>query len=187
MTRRTKKILLITGASIAGVIVVLIIAAILVLQSGWFANFAKNKIIALAEQSTGGVVQIGSFQFDLWHLTVRIRDFVLHGTEPKTADPLVRVQLLEARVKLFSGFKHMVDLQYLGIEKPEVDLIMFPNGKTNIPQPKNPTKSSGNNSTLETVVNLAVNKFRLDNGLLQFADEKASFNARGENLRVLFN
>lgn len=187
MTRRTKKILLTVAGSIAGLIVILVIAAILILQSGWFANFVKNKIVAVAEESTGGVVEIGSFQFDLWHLTVRIRDFVLHGTEPKTADPLVRVQLLEAHLKLFSGWKNIAGLSYLGIEKPEADLIVFPNGKTNIPQPKNPSKSSGNNSTLQTVIDLAVNKFELKNGLLEFAEEKASFNARGENLRVLLD
>ncbi len=187
MSKRTKKILLTIAASIAGLIVVLVIAAILVLQSGWFANFVKGKIIAAAAESTGGVVEIGSFQFDLWHLTVRIRNFVLHGTEPKTADPLARVQLLELRLKLFSGWKHIAGLSYLGLEKPEVDLIVFPNGRTNIPQLKNPSKSSGQNPTLQTVVDLAVNKFQLKNGLLEFAEEKTRFNARGENLRVLLN
>lgn len=187
MTKRTKKVLLIVGGSVAGLIVVLVIAAILILQSGWFANFVKGKIVAAVETSTGGIVEVGSFQFDLWHLTVRIRDFVLHGTEPKTADPLLRVQLLEAHLKLFSGWKNIAGLSYLGIDKPEADLIVFPNGGTNIPRPKNPSKSSGNNSTLQTVVDLAVNKFDLKNGLVEFAEEKASFNARGENLRVLLD
>src|SRR6185437_12187924 len=152
MTRRRKKILLAIAGLLAGLLVVLAIAAILILQSGWFASFAKNKIIALTEESTGGVVQLGSFQFDPWRLTVRIRDFVLHGTEPQTADPLARVQSLELRLKLFSGWKHIAGVSYLGIEKPSVDLIVFPNGKTNIPHPKSPRKSSGNISDLQTVV-----------------------------------
>src|SRR5579864_3140915 len=100
---RTKRILLIVGASLAGLLIVLVVTSILVLQSGWFASFVKQKIIATAQESTGGVVELGSFQFDWRHLTVRIRNFILRGTEPKAADPLVRVELLELHLRLFSG------------------------------------------------------------------------------------
>ncbi len=115
----------------------LVIASILIVRTAWFANFVRDKIIAVTEESTGGVVEIGSFQFDWMHLTARIRNFVLHGTEPKTADPLARIALLEVHLKLFAGLKHAVDLQYLGIDQPQVNLMVFPDGTTNIPQPKN--------------------------------------------------
>ncbi len=132
------------------------------------------------------MVEIGSFQFDWMHLTARIRNFVLHGTEPKTADPLARISLLEVRLKLFAGLKHAVDLQYVGIDGPQVNLIVFPDGKTNIPQPKiqkKPSQTSG----LETVVDLAIGKFQITNGLLQYSQQKTAFSARGENLRALLN
>ncbi|HEX3684196.1 MAG TPA: translocation/assembly module TamB domain-containing protein [Bryobacteraceae bacterium] len=186
MTRKKKKILLTIAASLLGLILVLVIASILVLRSAWFAGYVREKIIAVAEESTGGVVEIGSFQFEWTHLTVRIRNFILHGTEPKTADPLVRVPVLELRLKLFAGLKKAVDLQYLGIQQPEVDVIVFPDGKTNIPQPKVPQKPS-NKSGLETVVDLAVGQFNIQNGLLEFSQQKTPFSARGENLRVLLN
>ncbi len=186
MTHRAKKIFLIAAGSVVGLILILVIAAVIVLKSSWFANFAKEKTVAEIETATGGVATIRSFEFDLSHLTLRIHDFVLHGTEPKTAAPLLSVQLLELRMKLFSGIMHALDLAYLGIEKPQVDLIVFPNGTTNIPQPKHPT-SSGNNNSLETLVNLKVNKFLLENGLIRAASQKSAFNARGENLRVLLN
>lgn len=198
MSRR-KRILLTIGASLLGLILVLVIASILVLRSAWFSNFVREKIIAATEESTGGVVEIGSFQFEWTHLTVRIRDFVLHGTEPKTADPLVRVPLLELRLKLFAGLKKAVDLQYLGIERPEVDIIVSPDGQTNIPEPKVQKKPS-DTSGLQTVVDLAVGQFNIRDGLLQFAQQagtgqaavaggsvKTAFSARGENLRVLLN
>jgi translocation and assembly module TamB len=186
MTQKTKKILVTVAASLAGLILVLVIASILVLRSAWFANYVREKIIAVTEESTGGVVEIGSFQFEWSHLTVRIRDFVLHGTEPKTADPLVRVPLLELHLKLFSVLKKAVDLQYLGIQQPEVDVIVFPDGKTNIPQPKVQKKPS-DTSGLQTVVDLAVGQFNIQNGLLEFSEQKTPFSARGENLRVLLN
>ncbi|HEY7307204.1 MAG TPA: translocation/assembly module TamB domain-containing protein [Bryobacteraceae bacterium] len=187
MTRRKKKILLALAGSVAALILVLAFSAILILQSAWFAQFARGKIISLLQESSGAAAEIGSLEVDPWHLTVRIRNFVLHGTEPRSAGPLAQVQLLEVRLKLFSGWKHLAGLSYLGIERPQVDLIVFPNGATNIPRPKKPSKPSGRNSTLETVVSLSVDRFRLQNGLLQLAEEKAAFNARGENLRVLLN
>jgi translocation and assembly module TamB len=187
MTRRRKNILLTLAGSVAALILVLLLSAMLILQSAWFGRFARDKIVSLLEESTGATAEIGSFEIDPWHLTVRIRNFVLHGTEPNSAGPLARVQLLEARLKLFSGWKHLAGLSYLGIERPQVDLIVFPNGTTNIPHPKKPSKPSGENSALKTIVDLSVDRFRLQNGLLQLAEQKAAFNARGENLRVLLD
>ncbi len=186
MTKRKKKIILTIVASLAGLVVVLLIASILVLRSAWFANYVREKIIAVTEESTGGKVEIASFQFDWTHLTARIRNFVLHGTEPPGSDPLVRVQLLEVRLKLFAGLKKAVDIQYLGIQQPHVNFIVFPDGKTNVPEPKiqkQPSQTSG----LQTVVDLAIGQFQIQNGLLQFSHQKTAFSARGENLRALLN
>lgn len=183
---RPAKILAITAASIGGLIVLVIVAALIVIQTSWFANFAKNKIISLAEDSTGGVVQIGSFEVDLAHLTIRLRNLVLHGTEPQSAEPLLRIALVELKLKLFSGIAHTLDLNYLGIQQPRVNLIMMPDGSTNIPQPKVPQKSS-NSNPLETVIDLKVNRFDLENGLIQVLQQQTAFRAQGQNLRALLS
>ncbi len=183
---RPKKILAIVGASLVGLILVLIIGTMVIVQTPWFSNFVREKIIASVEESTGGNVELGSFHFDPWHLTVTIRNFVLHGTEPKTADPLARVDLLEIHLKLFSGIKHTVDLAYIGIQKPQIDLIVFPDGKTNIPQPKVQSKSSSGNG-LETIIDLKIGQFQIQNGLIEYLQQKTAFSGRGENLRALLN
>ena len=164
----------------------LLTGSILIVQSGWFSNFVRYKVVAIVEESTGGRVEIGSFQFDWTHFTVRVRNFVLHGREPRNAAPLVRVPLLELRLKLLAGFKRAVDLRYLGIQQPQVHLIVFPDGTTNVPQPK-VSKPPSEKSGLATVVDLAVRRFEINNGLLEYAQQKSSFNARGENLRVLLD
>src|SRR5436309_10407789 len=107
MTKR-KRVILIIAASLAGLLVVLVIASILVVRSAWFASYVREKVIAVTEESTGGKVDIAAFQFDWTHLTARIRNFVLHGTEAAGSDPLVRVQLLEVRLKLFAGIKKVI-------------------------------------------------------------------------------
>ncbi len=186
MSKR-KKLLLTIAGFLAGLFLILLIGSLLVVQSAWFSNFVRQKIVAVTEESTGGVVEIGAFEFDWTHLTARIRNFVLHGTEPTGSDPLARVALLEVRLKLFSGLKKVVDIRYLGIERPQVNLIVFADGKTNIPEPKVKKQSTSDKSGLETVVNLAVGQFNIQNGLLQYAQQKTAFSARGENLRVLLD
>jgi translocation and assembly module TamB len=174
------------GSVLAASLAILAVGSILVLQSAWFANFVRQKIIAVAEESTGGVVEIGSFQFDWRHLTVRIHNFVLHGSEPRSADPLFRARELELRLKLLAGLKQAVDLEYLGIQQPQVNLIVLPDGTTNIPQPKiqhAPSQKTG----LETVVDLAIHRFEIRDGLIEYAQQKNEFSARGEDLRALLN
>jgi translocation and assembly module TamB len=180
MSKRRKVLL-----SAGGILLVLAMAAILVLRSAWFANFVREKVISTVEDSTGGVVEIASFQFDWSRLTVRIRGFVLHGNEARNADPLLSAASLELRLKLFSRSK-AVDLEYLGIQNPRANLMVYPDGTTNLPQPKIVKKPSGT-SGLETVVNLAVHRFEINNGLLQYSQKKVAFSGRGEHLRVLLN
>ena len=184
MTPRKKKIALATAASLLGVLAVLAISSLIIIQTQWFSNVVRSKIVSTLEDSTGGRVEMGSFQLDPGHLTVRIRNLALHGTEPKNAAPLAHISLLELHLKLFSGFKNIVDLAYLGVEEPQVNLMINADGSTNIPEPKVKTKSSPD-SALNTVVDLAVGQFRIEKGFITYSERKAQpLDMRGENLRA---
>jgi translocation and assembly module TamB len=182
---RRKKIWLYASGSVTGVLLALIITGVILVQTSWFANFARQRLISTLEESTGGRVEIGALTVDLGHLTVRIRDCVLHGTEPRDADPLVRLRLLELRVKLLSAFSDILDVQFLGVQDPRVNVMVRADGTTNIPQPK-PTPPS-QTSGLETVVNLAVKEFRITDGYIRLMDQGANFSGQGQNLRALLN
>lgn len=183
------KIVAIVAASIAGVIVAVVISAFILIHTSWFSNYVRGKISSTVEQATGAKVDIGSFHVDWTSLTIRIRNFVAHGTEPATAAPLLHVSLITLHIKLFSGIAHVINIAHVGVQQPQVDLIVYPNGSTNIPHPKiqkvatKPKSSSG--SSLQTILNLKVGKFDIENGLIQVADRKSSFDARGENLRAI--
>lgn len=85
---RFKRILLWIVASLAGLILLLGITAVVVVRTAWFRNYVRNEIVTYAEQSTGGVVELKSFGFDWTHLHANLTGFVLHGTEPPGAAPL---------------------------------------------------------------------------------------------------
>ncbi len=179
---RPRKIVTIFAGSLAGLLILLFVAGIIIVQTDWFRNFVRDKIVSAVEDGTGGKAEIGSFTFDWTHLRAQIRNFVLHGTETAPAAPLFRASLLQVDLKLTSPFKGAVDIAYLLLDTPQANVIVYPDGRTNIPNPK--VKTSSNKSGLQTVVDLAIGRFDLRNGSLSFAQRKSDFNASGENLRA---
>jgi hypothetical protein len=58
----------------------IVITALILIQTDWFRDKIRNRIIAEVEKSTGGRVEIGSFK---WHtFTAELAPFVVHGSEP---------------------------------------------------------------------------------------------------------
>src|SRR5579871_21316 len=179
---RPLKIITIGAVSLAGLVIVLLLAALIVVQTAWFHNFVREKIISAVEDGTGGKADIGSFTFDWTHLRAQVRDFVIHGLEAPPSPPLFRANLVQIDLKLLSPAKGAVDIAYLLIDTPQANVIVYPDGHTNIPQPK--TQQTSNKSGLQTVVDLAIGRFDLRNGSLTFAQRKSGFNASGNNLRA---
>ncbi len=182
MTAKRKKTVWFAGG-ILGLLILLLIASLNLVQTQWFSDLVRSKVIAALEDSTGGRVEIAHFHFYPSSLTAQIDGLVLHGTEPKNVPPLARIARLELRLKLLSGFRKILDLAYLAVESPQVNIIANPDGTTNIPEPK--VKNSSNaESPLKTVVDLAVGEFRLDNGSISYGDTQMPLNVHGDNLRV---
>lgn len=183
MSKR-KKVLLAVAFAAIGLLVIAVISSLIIVQTAWFRNFVRREIIASVEESSGGTVELSSFAFDPWHLTVKMQGFVLHGTEPKSAKPLVQVALLEVHLKLFSGIAHSVDLAYAHIQTPEVNVMTFPDGATNFPTPK---AKSSNGNALQTIVDLKIGEFNVQNGSITWTGKQAAFSGHGENLSALLN
>jgi translocation and assembly module TamB len=179
---RGKKIALVASGSVVSLIAILIVAGIVVVQTQWFREFVRSKIVSAIEDATGGTASVDSFSFDWRHLRADLRDLVVHGLEPAGAPPLFQAKLIEVDLKLLSPLDGFVDIAALLVDTPQANVIVFPSGRTNIPAPK--TKSASNKSGLETVVNLAIGRFNLRNGSVTFADHQTRFSADGENLRA---
>lgn len=183
MSSTTKKILRYAGVGLVALIVILIVSTIVIVRTDWFRNYVRQKIITATEEATGGTVTLQAFSFQWNHLRATLTNFVIRGNEPPTAAPFVRASRVEVDLRLFTSLKRLLDVSYLGVEAPQVNIIVFPDGRTNIPSPKQ-KKPESNKTTLETVVDLAVGQFKLTNGLITFNSQPAHFNLRGENLRA---
>jgi translocation and assembly module TamB len=179
MTRGRKIALWIAG-SIVGLFVVAVVAAIVIAQTAWFRNYVREKIIAVTEESTGGKVDLAAFDFDWSHLRATLRGFVLHGTEPAGVAPLLRAKAVVVDLTLFAGLKQTIDISSLVVDTPKANIIVYPDGTTNVPAPK--VKSD--TSSLQTVVDLAIGRFDLQNGYAAFAGRTIPLNAQGRNLHA---
>jgi translocation and assembly module TamB len=170
-----RRILIGAGLSIF----VIALAAILLVQTAWFRNYVKQTIITSIEDSTGGRVDAGSFQFDWTHLRAVLTDLVVHGSEPSGIAPLMRVARAQMDFRLFT-MGRLWSIAALIVSRPQANVIVYPDGSTNLPTPRHKSESS----PLESVVDLAIGHFEITNGLVTFAAQKYDFNARGNNLRA---
>jgi translocation and assembly module TamB len=178
---RPLRILRNVAIALSALIVVLAIAAILIARSQWFQNYLKRTIVTAVEDSTGGRAEIGALHFEWTHLSAVATDFVIHGTEPEGAAPLLSVARVRLNLRLLPSLQHWWDITYLGVDRPQANVIVYPDGHTNIPSP--PRKSTASDP-LETVVDLAIGRFELTNGLITLAAQKHELNVRGNNLRA---
>ncbi len=177
---RPARIIRNVAIALGALIVALGMVAVLIVQSAWFQNYVKRTIVTSVEDSTGGKAEIGTFHFEWRHLSAVATDFVIHGNEAAGAPPLLRVARVQLNLRLFTSLHHLWDITYLGIDGPQANVIVYPDGHTNIPSPRQKSTSS----PLETVVDLAIGRFELTNGLFTLAAQKHELNVRGNNLRA---
>lgn len=181
MSRRTR-IARNVAIGAGGVIVAFILIVLAVVHTAWFRNYVRQTIISSVEDSTGGRVEIGSFDLDVSDLRATVIGFVIHGTEPPGAPPFVSIARAEVDLRLFTSLRRLYEITYVGVERPAVNISMQEDGRTNIPRPRK--KSTSNTSTLETVVDLAVDKFALNNGTLTLFSVKQPLTVRANNVRA---
>jgi translocation and assembly module TamB len=182
MSRRRRRVL-IWGSSILGFTFLVILAAVLIARSGWLREHVRQRIVAEVERGTGGRVEIGSFDFDWRSLTVQVNDFVIHGTEPPGAPPLLRIRSVTAVLKIVSFLERLTDIQSVDVRQPQVYLMVRPDGTTNVPQPKmHVSKKPG----VETLLDLAIGRFSVQDGSFEANSAKNPWNAAGQNLRAQF-
>src|SRR5215471_20852447 len=181
MSRRSRVALIISGTAL-GLILVLAVMAVFVLRSAWFREQVRERLIAEAEKVTGGRVEIGSFDFEWSTMTARVNRLTIHGTEPAGSPPLLRVRSITVVLKVVSMLKRMVDVQSVALDRPQTYVTVSADGTTNIPEPKGPRAS--NKTPVETILDLAVRQFTVQNGAIEVNSHRTPWSAAGENLRA---
>ena len=172
-------------SSLAAAVALCLGGGILVLRSDWFREQVRARIVSTIETATGGRVEIQSLRFDWRTLRAEVARFTLHGSEPADRPPLFRAASVAVGLKIVSALRRDVDIQYLEVKEPRIYLIVYPDGHTNMPEPKVTPKNA--RSPVETLLNLAVGQFQIENGIFEVeARTRTPFDASGRNLNAKF-
>ena len=125
------------------------------------------------EQATGGRAEIATFHWRLLNLEADAGGVVIHGREAANEAPFAKVDGLTARITLFGLLSPRVLLRDLEISHPSFHIIVYPDGATNVPQPRVPIKT--NKPVIDTLFDLQAGQVSLQQGVLDYENRAASF------------
>ena len=179
---RKVKIPLYLLAGLAGMLAALALLAIVIAQTAWFRGRLRERMIAELEDATGGRVEIGALDLQWRTLTAGVRNLVIHGAEESSEAPLFRADSIWVGLKIVSLWKKRIDIASLVVSRPQVNLILYPGGRTNIPQPRAARRAG--KSAVQTVLDLAIGRFQLAEGTVRVAGKRMPLDVLGENLRA---
>ncbi|HLJ87313.1 MAG TPA: translocation/assembly module TamB domain-containing protein [Candidatus Angelobacter sp.] len=150
---------------------------ILYLNSDAFQEAVRKRVVAELEHSTGGRAEIRSSKLKLWGLQFEANGIAIHGSEGPKDAPYLQADRILVQGKILSLFSRRLALSNLLIEHPVVDIIVYPDGRTN--QPTRPPSESQPSSGAP-IVDLAVERVEINNGELLFNQHKIPFEMVGE-------
>jgi translocation and assembly module TamB len=179
---RPKKIWLSLILGSAGLLLIALLASLVLLQTNWFKNKVRARIISIAETATGGRVDIGRFDYAWGELTVEVAPFVVHGKEGPDARPFLRADRIRIGLKMVSLLERQVDLVSLLVDKPQISVTVNPDGTTNVPAPKG--ESRWENNFANQLLDLKVKRFELRDGFAEYNSQRIPLDLEGDRLQA---
>ncbi len=150
-----------------------------------FQRRMRHRVIAELETATGGRVELGELHTIPFRLRVDARALTIHGREAPGQAPFLKVDRLQAELKIISLLETAIGLHSLLLEHPVVHVIDYPDGTTNIPAP--PVKYSSGQGPIEQLISLSVSRIEAQNGELLWQDRKVPFDFAARDLALLLH
>ncbi len=162
--------------SFAGLVTLAVFTAIgayFYMSSTAFENLVRHRLVAEIEQLTGGRVEIAQFHWRLLKLEADVDGLVIHGLEAPGEAPYARVDHLRVDLSVLGFLSPRILLDDLEIARPQIHLIVYPDGETNQPHPLKPRKPS--EPDLDRLFDLRAGRVTVEQGLLDVDNRAASF------------
>jgi translocation and assembly module TamB len=175
------KIAMYCAAGLAAATVAIVITGLVTLQSDWFKNKVRQRIVSAAEEATGGRVEIGAFDYDWRAMTAEVSPFIVHGKEAAGLPPFFRADKVQIGLRIISAFEQKVDITSLSVEKPQVYVTVAADGSTNVPAPK---VHRVEKNIVEQFLNLKVQHFALRNGFAEYNSQRVPLDLQGSQLQA---
>ncbi len=150
-----------------------------------FQRMVRGRVVASVEKMTGGRVELGELHTIPFRLRVDARNLTIHGREASDQLPFLRVDRLQAEIKIISLLSTTVGLHSLVLEHPVVHIIAYPDGTTNAPVPQ--ARLSSGQGPVEQLMSLSVSHIEVQRGELLWENEKIPLDFAARDLALLLN
>jgi len=150
-----------------------------------FQQLIRRRVIASIEKITGGRAELGEFHTIPFRLRVDARNLTIHGREASDQIPFLRVDRVQAELKIISLLSTTIGLHSLVLEHPVVHVIVYPNGATNIPAP--PVSFSPGQGPVEQLISFSVSRIEVQRGEVLWEDKKMPFDFDARDVALLLN
>ena len=162
------------------VIVVAIAVGIGLYESGLAERWLRHKVISEIQKRTGMRAQMQALHVHYWKLEAEIDGLTLHGLEPSGSPPLFHADRIDVDLRVVSLLHHEVALNGLVIDRPDVDIRVGANGRSNIPSPP---KRASDRPWRETLFQLRAGQLALRDGSFIFNDHRTPLSVNGKNFQ----
>ncbi|MGA8041233.1 MAG: translocation/assembly module TamB domain-containing protein [Terracidiphilus sp.] len=172
-TRKRRRRVLLGAAACVLLGVVAVVGLCFWGSSASFENLVREKLIARLESSVGGRVEIRSFHWRLLKLEVDAGGIVIHGREAANEAPYAQIAELRVQLSVLGFLSPHIVLRELEVTRPEVHLIVYPDGSTNQPAPRRVAQPG--KPLRDTLFDLRAGQVTVEHGLVDFENRAASF------------
>ncbi len=170
---------------------ILILAALLLtlagvavwsVKSGWIHDKVHARVVSEIENATRGRVTLGGFNFDWRSRRAELRDVTVRGLEPAGAAPLFQARRIEVGLAIVSLWQRKFELISLDVDTPEVNVVVAPDGRSNVPEP--PVSRQANGPLVDRFLDLSIRRYQLTHGSFHLGQRRWPLEARGKDLDV---
>jgi len=158
-----------------------------------FQQMMRRRVVASLEKITGGRVELGELHTIPFRLRVDARNLIIHGREASGQAPFLRIDRMQAEMKIISLLSTTIGLHSLVLEHPVAHVIVYPDGSTNVPTPpvsrfsRYSSGGSASEGPVEQLFSLAVAHIEVQRGELLWEDQKMPFDFDARDLALLLN
>lgn len=153
-----------------GVIILLIGVFAWYVTTDAFQDMVRRRLVVELERITGGRVELSSIHTVPMKFRVDIRNLTIHGTEGPNQVPYAHVDRLLAQIKIISVLATQYGFDSVVIEHPVIHVILYPDGSTNQPEPKE--KSTANQNPVERLFDISINRLEVRRGEFLWNNQK---------------
>jgi translocation and assembly module TamB len=169
---------------VVGLLVLGVTIGFVFVGTGALERWARVALIRRLEQSTGARVEIGAFHLHLSHLGVEIDNLTLHGLEAAGQPPLFHADRVTIRARILSFLGRRIALEELRVARPDVEIRVDGEGRSNVPSPERP---SGKTPWRATLFNLHIGRLELADGSAAYNNQRVPLALAGQNFNFVLH